>query len=350
MSSHPDDAPSSNTEHPGSPDPTINDLLVDNAEQQPKNRPKRALRVWLIVLGALVALVLVGAGSIFVYGVQTLNTIKREPGLLPSDRPTVPVEELVSQPLNFLVLGTDADYGMDRGRSDVMMLVHSDPSREKLYLISLPRDLWVPIPGHGTNKINAAYAFGGAPLAVKTVEKLLGVRIDNVALTSFNGFFQLIDDIGGVTVFNTNPSTNEGIRFPRGDVKLDGKSALAYVRQRKGLPRGDFDRAERQRLVMKAIVDKVASKQTLSDPGKLLGVIKTMSKSVTVDDSLTNKRILSLVQELQVTSGEDIEHLQVPVGGFGTSKAGASYVKLDKAGMAKLSDALNNGRMNDYGN
>ena len=134
------------------------------------------------------------------------------------------------------------------------------------------------------------------------------------------------------------------------DVKLDGKSALAYVRQRKGLPRGDFDRAERQRLVMKAIVDKVASKQTLSDPGKLLGVIKTMSKSVTVDDSLTNKRILSLVQELQVTSGEDIEHLQVPVGGFGTSKAGASYVKLDKAGMAKLSDALNNGRMNDYGN
>lgn len=327
----------------------IDDLLdrPDDERQSTPRRPRRALRRWLIVLGTLVAVLAVGIGSMVFYGVQTLNTVKREPGLLPSDRPTVSPEKLVAQPVNFLLLGSDS-RGEDRGRSDVMMLVHSDPSREKLYLISLPRDLWVPIPGRGTNKINAAYAFGGAPLAVRTVENLLGIRIDHVALTDFEGFFQLVDDLGGVTVFNEIPSSNLGFDFPRGDLTLTGASALAYVRQRYNLPRGDFDRAERQRLVVKSIIDKLASGQTVTNPGRLLAVVNRLSKSVTVDDTLTNDRILALAQELQITSGQKVEQLQVPVDGFGRSSAGASYVKVDSAGMARLGEALSNGRMGSY--
>ena len=148
----------------------MDDLLDQPADER---RPRRALRRWLIVLGSLLAVVVLAAGALTFYGVQTLNTVKREPGLLPSGRASADPGELASQPIDFLLLGSDS-RGEDRGRSDVMMLVHSDPSRDKLYLISLPRDLWVPIPGHGTNKINAAYAFGGAPLAVQTVENLLG--------------------------------------------------------------------------------------------------------------------------------------------------------------------------------
>ena len=327
----------------------IDDLLdrPDDERQSTPRRPRRALRRWLIVLGTLVAVLAVGIGSMVFYGVQTLNTVKREPGLLPSDRPTVSPEKLVAQPVNFLLLGSDS-RGEDRGRSDVMMLVHSDPSRETLYLISLPRDLWVPIPGRGTNKINAAYAFGGAPLAVRTVENLLGIRIDHVALTDFEGFFQLVDDLGGVTVFNEIPSSNLGFDFPRGDLTLTGASALAYVRQRYNLPRGDFDRAERQRLVVKSIIDKLASGQTVTNPGRLLAVVNRLSKSVTVDDTLTNDRILALAQELQITSGQKVEQLQVPVDGFGRSSAGASYVKVDSAGMARLGEALSNGRMGSY--
>ncbi len=321
------------------------DELMDHGDAP--GRPRRALRRWLIVLGCLLTAVVVGVGALTFSAVQTLNAVRREPGLLPSDRPSVDPAQLVAKPLNFLLLGSDS-RGQDRGRSDVMMLVHSDPSRAKLYLISLPRDLWVPIPGHGTNKINAAYAFGGAPLAVRTVQNLLGVTIDNVALTDFEGFFRLIDDVGGVTVFNEIPSAKDGFDFPRGDITLTGASALAYVRDRYSLPRGDFDRAERQRLVVQAIVDKVASGKTLGDPAKLLAVIGRLSKSVTVDDSLTNGRILALVRELQITSGEDIEQLQVPVAGFGTSPAGASYVKLDRAGLARLSEALATGRMGGY--
>lgn len=326
----------------------VDDLFSqdEDAPQEPR-RSRRALRRWLIVLGVLVGVLAVGVGSLASYGVQTLNTVKREPGLLPVDRPTVSPEKLVAQPVNFLLLGVDK-RGNDRGRSDVTMLVHSDPSRAKLYLISLPRDLWVPIPGHGRNKINAAYAFGGAPLAVRTVEKLLGIQVDHVALTDFDGFFRLIDDLGGVRVFNTIPSSNLGFTFRRGEIKLTGASALAYVQQRYDLPRGDFDRAERQRLVMKAIFDKVASGQTLTDPGRFLAVVKRLSKSVTVDDTLTNERILALVQELQLTSGQAIEQLQAPVAGFGRSSVGASYVKPDKAGIARLGEALASGRMGSY--
>ena len=322
----------------------VNDLLSDDQPNEAK--PKRAFRRWLIVLGVLVTALAVGVASVLVWGVGQLSAVKRAPGLLPGEASTN-TTDLSDQPLNFLLLGSDS-RGDDRGRSDVMMLVHADPSRDRLYLISLPRDLWVPIPGHGTNKINAAYAFGGAPLAVRTVENLLKIHIDHVALTDFEGFFNLIDDLGGVSVFNEIPSEKDGVVFPRGDLKLSGQTALLYVRERYDLPRGDFDRAERQRLVIQAIVDKLASSQTLTNPNKLLAVIDRLSKSVTLDDSLTNQRIIALVQTLQLTSDEVIDQFQVPVAGFGTSAAGASYVKPDNKRMAELAAALNSGQLSTY--
>jgi len=330
---------------PGEPS-AIDDLFQD--DQPSGKKPRRALRTWLIVLGSLVVALIVAVGALVGWGIGQLNAVKREPGLLPSGRVTVNPGDLISKPLNFLLLGSDS-RGADRGRSDVMILVHADADRGKLYLISLPRDLWVTIPGHKLkNKINAAYAFGGAALSVQTVETLLNVRIDNVALTDFEGFFNLIDDLGGVRVFNDIPSANGGFTFPRGDLDLTGASALAYVRERYDLPRGDFDRAERQRLVIKGIVDKLASNQTLTNPGKLLAVINRLSKSVTVDDTLTNANILALVNDLQLTSGDDIEQFQVPIAGFGTSSAGASYVKPDDKRMAQLAEALSTGRMSSY--
>ena len=129
---------------------------------------------------------------------------------------------------------------------------------------------------------------------------------------------------------------------------LTGESALVYVRERYDLPRGDFDRAERQRLVVKAILDKLGSRNLLTNPAKLLAVIGRLSTSVTVDDTLTNDRMLAIAQDLQITSGEDIVQFQVPVAGFGTSSAGASYVKVDKAGIARLAAALSGGRMDTY--
>lgn len=331
---------------PATNDPVAFDELLSD-DQQPKKKSGRGLRRWLFVLISLVVALFVGAGALAVSAVNVLNSVKREPSMLPSGHATVAPEELNAKPMNFLLLGSDS-RGEDRGRSDVMMLVHSDPSRQKLYLISMPRDLWVDIPRHGTNKINAAYAFGGSALAVQTVENLLGVRIENVAVTDFDGFFGIIDELGGVTVTNKIASASRGYTFPKGELHLDGAAALIYVRERYDLPRGDFDRAERQRLVMKAIIDKVTSSETLTNPARLLSVINKLSANVTVDDTATTQHILGMVKELQLTNNPKIVQLQVPVAGFGTSSAGASFVRVDEAGMRRLSEALVNGTMDSY--
>ncbi|MCW3159281.1 LCP family protein [Micropruina sonneratiae] len=327
-------------------EPVALDELM-SAEPQRKPRSRRVLRRWLVVLASLVLALFVGAGGLAVSAVNVLNSVKREPSMLPSGHATLAPSDLNAKPINFLLLGSDS-RGEDRGRSDVMMLVHSDPSRQKLYLISMPRDLWVDIPGHGTNKINAAYAFGGASLAVETVEDLLGVRIENVAVTDFDGFFSIIDDLGGVTVTNELASASRGYTFPKGELTLDGAAALVYVRERYDLPRGDFDRAERQRLVMKAIIDKLSSPETLANPVKLLSVINRLSANVVVDDTATTQHIVGMVGELNLTNRPDVVQLQVPVAGFGTSSAGASFVRVDEAGMNRLSQALVNGTMDSY--
>lgn len=320
---------------------TLDDLMDAGA---PATRPRRR---WILVLLGLFAVLALLAGAVAGWGWSQLNALKRDPALLPTARPSAVTADPAARPLNFLLLGSDS-RGEDQGRSDVMMLVHSDPERSKLYLISMPRDLWVPIPGHGTDKINAAYAYGGAPLAVQTVEQLLTVPIDHVALTDFEGFFRLIDDVGGVRVYNEHASASRGFTFPRGELDLTGESALVYVRERYALPRGDLDRAERQRLVVKAIIDKLASNQTLTNPARLLNVVNRLSQSVTVDGTLSNQRILTLARELNVTAGTDIEQLQVPVAGFGTSPAGASFVRPDMNAMQRLAEALASGRMADY--
>lgn len=334
------------TDASGTNEPVAFDELLSD-DQQPSRGSGRGPRRWLIVLISLVVALFVGAGALAVSAVNVLNSVKREPSMLPSGHLTVEPEELNAKPINFLLLGSDS-RGKDRGRSDVMILVHSDPARKKLYLVSLPRDLWVDIPGHGTTKINAAYSYGGSALAVQTVENLLGVRIENVAVTDFEGFLTIIDQLGGVTVTNKVASGSEGYSFPKGELKLNGAGALVYLRERYNLPRGDFDRAQRQRLVMKAIIDKISSGETLTNPARLLAVINKLSDSVTLDDTATNKRIIGLVQELQLVSKPKIVELQVPVAGFGTSSAGAKFVRVDQAGLKRLSDALVNGTMDSY--
>jgi LCP family protein required for cell wall assembly len=147
-------------------------------------------------------------------------------------------------------MGSDSrDVG--NGRSDVLMVMHRAADRKCAHMISCPRDMYVPIPGHGRNKINAA--FGGPALTVRTLEGLLNSRMDHVALIDFEGFINLTEELGGVTVYNKYASNSGGYKFPVGDVSLRGEQALAYVRERKQLPRGDLDRAERQRAVLQAI-------------------------------------------------------------------------------------------------
>ena len=147
------------------------------------------------------------------------------------------------------------------------MWVHVPGDRSEIQVMSIMRDMWVPIPGHGDHKVNAAYQYGGIPLTVATAENMFQARVDHVIAVDLAGFKGLVDALGGVSVDNPSAFVSTGgIDFPAGTVQMDGDKALAYARERYNLPRSDFDRVENQQRLVKAIVAAFLSRDTLSDP------------------------------------------------------------------------------------
>ena len=211
------------------------------------------------------------------------------------------------------------------------MIVHLNAKRNQAYIVSFPRDMYVTIPGHGKNKINAAYAFGGVPLTIRTLEKLTGTRMDHVALADFDGFIQLTNDLNGVTVNERNAFSAHGYDYPKGEITIAGEQALWFVRERKQLPRGDLDRAKNQRNVIKAIVAKGLSGSVIADPEKFNRFIGNVAKHLTVDNSLTDDEIRRTALSLRLDA-EDIALLQAPISGFGTTPDGQSIDLVDTPG------------------
>lgn len=329
------------------------------ASAAPRRGRKRLRDRWLLlgVLGLITAIILAVAGVGAWYtksALDGLNSVKREPGLIevaydgrPAEVPTAEGQKY--PPLNIALMGTDARTTAERGRSDVLMILHISGDRKSAYLISLPRDYWVPIPGHGTAKINAAYSWGGPALSVKTVEQLLNVPIDHTALINFDGFINVIDSIGGVSVYNNHESTVDGVHFPQGQIDLaDGEKALLYVRNRYGLPNHDFDRTQRQREVIKAVIGKLMSRGVLTSPETFRDAVTTLGPNFTVDEGLTNDKIIELGLQMRLTSAANITSLMAPWSGYGTSRDGQSYVEVDQTKIKLLAEALRNDTMSKY--
>jgi polyisoprenyl-teichoic acid--peptidoglycan teichoic acid transferase len=270
---------------------------------------------------------------------------------LPTDESSVrpPKEPQETGTLNYVLLGSDSrDPGNEgNGRSDTILMVHLNAKRNKAYIISFPRDMYVTVPGYGKNKINAAFAFGGAPLAVRTLENLTGTRMDHVALIDFEGFIRLTEDLRGVTVTNKTAFSAHGYDYPEGKITIAGEEALWFVRERKLLPGGDLDRAENQRNVIKAIVQKGLSVQVLSDPGTFINFIGNVAKHLTVDNDLSDAEIRRTALSLRLT-GKDIELLQAPISGFAMTRDGQSIDVVDTAKMAELSSALKKDKLSEY--
>ncbi|MUV39040.1 Transcriptional regulator LytR [Lentibacillus sp. JNUCC-1] len=131
------------------------------------------------------------------------------------------------------------------------------------------------IPGRGKDKINHAYAFGKVPLAVETVENTFDLPVHFYAKVNMEGFKQGIDALGGVTVTNSMAFSQGGADFPKGNIHLNGDEALKYIRMRKGDPRGDLGRNERQRNVIKAAMDETASFNGITKIGEILNILGT---------------------------------------------------------------------------
>jgi LCP family protein required for cell wall assembly len=323
----------------------------------------RDTRWWVFRgLAGLVGLVVLLAAGTAVYSGSVSHTfganVRREAALLPADPgsgATTSAASQVTRPAkaktdaeNYVLIGSDSrdPSNPNAGRTDSLMVLHLDADRQHAYLVSFPRDLWVPVPGNGRHKINAAIALGGPALAVATLEQLLQTRMDHVALVDVHGFLTLADDLGGVSVHNDTAATVGRYDFGVGEITLDGASAAAYVRERYDQPNGDAGQAERQRLVIKAILEKGLSGSTLSDPATFNTFISKLAQHVTVDADLSNNQVRGLALTMRPRL-DDVTLLQAPTAGLGET-AGQSVDVVDQARLTELAAALKADKVADY--
>jgi LCP family protein required for cell wall assembly len=313
---------------------------------------KRRLLPKILIGVAVLLVAAIGAGLIYAATIDRSLTKNLTRGVeLPADESSIrpPKEAQETGTLNYVLLGSDSrdPDSEGNGRSDTILVVHLNAKRDKAYIISFPRDMYVTVPGYGKNKINAAFAFGGAPLAVRTLENLTDVRMDHVVLIDFEGFIRLTEDLGGVTVTNKTAFSTQGFDYPEGKITIAGEEALWFVRERKLLPGGDLARAENQRNVIKAIVQKGLSAEVISDPGRFITFIGNVAKHLTVDNDLSDAEIRRTALSLRLT-GKDIQLLQAPISGFATTSDGQSIDVVDTAKMAELASAMKKDKLSEY--
>ncbi|TWT04983.1 LytR family transcriptional regulator [Planomicrobium sp. CPCC 101079] len=172
-------------------------------------------------------------------------------------------------PISFLLLGVD-EREDDRGRSDTMIVLTLNPKEHSIKMVSIPRDTYTEIVGYGIqDKINHAYAFGGVMMSMESVENLLDIPIDYAVQVNMEGFQDIVDAVGGVTV--DSPIAFED--FKAGEQTINGEQALRYVKMRKQDPNGDFGRQDRQKQVIKSIMEKTASANTLVNYKKIFNAL-----------------------------------------------------------------------------
>jgi polyisoprenyl-teichoic acid--peptidoglycan teichoic acid transferase len=325
------------------------DRAAPEARRAAPRRRRRTLRVVLIAIAVVVAGAL-GAGAFYAFSIDrsiTQNINRADTLPTGGGSSTSPAPQSQSGALNYVLLGSDSrDANAGDGRSDSIMVVHLDKNRAKAFIISFPRDMYVDIPGHGRDKINAAYSLGGAKLTVETLQNLLGITMDHVVIIDFQGFIDLTKDLGGVAVKNKTAFTSHGYSYPKGKITISGKKALWFVRERHSLPGGDLDRAANQRDVIKAIVEKGLSADIVADPVKFTNFISNVAKNITVDQSLTDADIRNTALSLRL-SADDIVLLQAPLAGFGTVE-GQDVDMVDQQKLSELANALQNDTVAAY--
>ncbi|MGY1639422.1 LCP family protein [Geodermatophilus sp. SYSU D00742] len=317
-------------------------------------RTRRGAVAGRAVAGVLSAALLAGSGWGWYLGQVAEATVNRTDAI-----PTSGNEETGEAPeaMNLLLVGNDSraeltpeqlaelQAGADSGiNTDTMILVHIPADGSRASFVSFPRDSYVEIPGHGMDKLNAAYAYGfagtseeapldqrqagGAQLLVQTISQLTGLQIDHYAEVDLLGFFNLSSVVGGVEVNlcqAVDDSRWSGAVFPAGVQTISGADALKFVRQRHGLPRGDFDRIVRQQVFIAGVLRKMLSDEVLLDLGKQRELVQAASQSLTVDQGLD---LFQLAEQMQSVTAGSIEFQTIPYVGTDRDEQDRSIIRL----------------------
>lgn len=302
----------------------------------PRRTKKSRFRRFLMGLAACILIpVLMLAGVALYLEHRLVGQINRIDNVFVGlgERPVKPADGDAADAINILLLGTDRrsdeqttgkkatakEWIPGAQRSDTIMILHIDGDRHGASIISIPRDSWVVIPGYGPNKINAAFSFGGPSLAVKTVENLTDIRIDHLAVIDWQGFKQLTDALGGVTL--NIPATvydrYRHITWTAGRHTMTGKEALNYVGQRAGLPGGDFDRIHRQQYFLQTLLDDTLHQEFRKEPTQVYKVLNTITNNLSLDSGWSLGDMRKLVFSLRNLRSAAIQYMTVPIKGTG---------------------------------
>lgn len=278
--------------------------MILQKNSPPPAVPKKKRRIWPYVAVVVLFLAAAAAGALFA-----------STSLLDKEKPKADEEHLLTakDKSTIMIMGVDQRED-DVGRSDTLMVTMIDPKKNKAALLSVPRDTRVKIKGHGYDKINAAYAYGGHKLSESTVEDLLGVRIDHYIIINTHSFQRIIDALGGIDInvekrmYYEDPWDDDGgliIDLRPGMQHMDGKTAVTYVRYRD--EEGDIGRVRRQQKFMKACVDAITTPAILP---RLPGIISSVIDSVKTDLSL--RQLLEFAGTLRESQAHGLRTEMVP--------------------------------------
>lgn len=285
----------------------------------------------LISLGSIIAVLIVGIGG---YAFYLYNSIKDTANKMHVSVKTEKKPDISknAQPISILLMGVDQRPG-DNGRSDTLIAMTLNPTKQTMQMISIPRDTRTEIIDRGTiNKINAAYAYGGPQMAMDTVANFTGVKMDYFIRINMEALSSLVDAVGGVTVQNDLDWTDSGFHYAKGQLNLNGKEALGYVRMRHQDPNGDFGRNNRQRQVIMAIIDKAASITTVTHFSQIL---TALGNNVTTN--MTFNEMMDIQKNYRNCRNNVSEY---EVKGTGTKIGGIYYLEVSPAERAKVTNML----------
>ena len=272
---------------------------------------KRALKITLAAVGVL-AVAVCAAAFAFVASVNSAMSLGNKEDEQKLREVLAPVSsDAKEKPFYVLLLGSDARENDVVSRSDVIILTRVDVENAQVTMVSIPRDTMVDLPGYGRSKINAAYAYDGAAGAVQAVSQFSGVPIAHYAEIHFEGLEQLVDNLGGIWVDvpvsnNETGSLNTNVRIDAGEQLLNGKQALAFARERYGYARGDFQRADNQRLVVQAIIKQMLA----ASPVDLPGIVQQAAGCVSTDMGVGD--VVQLAQRFQQAGSLKVYSALVP--------------------------------------
>ena len=352
------------------------------------------LTAWLLVIAVLgmfgtaawegrhghpkwAALLLVGAlataGTVGFYGWnlnKKLDNIPRvdDSVLKEGDRPN----KAETKAINVVLMGADnpkqlvdkptisellADGEWDPGayRSDTIMVLHIPEDRKRAYIVSIPRDSYVPIYDasgnkHGSNKINAAFSSYGPFGTLRTVENLSGLRMDHMAVIDYEGFRDLTSAVGGVDVYVPEEvyDSAQDQTWPKGWNHIEGNLALKYVRQRHGLAEGDFGRIDRQQNFLRALMGKVLEDGTIGNPVKFTNTLDAITNQLTVDQSWSSGDLRGLALGMRNLNSDHVRFVTLPLDHYETVEGAGSVNIIDETRAKEMWQAVTEDRMGRY--